>query len=111
MHRELAAFLIAGALLTISLALLAWPGHILKSQTRLQQRLSLLLAPGLATALSLVTLFRSLLPAHSLRASNTLTWIPFGLSSLGALLVQSSVFGLVLWLVSLPLVPLEPLFR
>lgn len=111
MPREFYSFLLAGALITLSIAWLAWPGHILKSQTRLQQRLSLLLAPGLATVLALVTMFRSLLPTLSPRAANPLTWIPIGLSSILALLVQSSVFGFVLWLASLPFVPLQPLFR
>jgi len=111
MHRELAAFLLTGAVLTIALAWLAYPGHILRSQTRLQQRVSLLLAPGLATGLALATLFRSLLPSIAHRPVHPLTWIPIGLSSLGALLVQSSVFGMVLWLVSLPFLALEPLFR
>lgn len=111
MHREFAAFLLAGASLTILLAWLAYPGHLLRSQTRLQQRFSLLLAPGLATGLALATLFRSLLPAPAARLAHPLTWIPIGLSSAAALLVQSSVFGLVLWLVSLPLLPLQPFFR
>jgi len=97
MRRSLLIFLAAGAVLTLLMAWFAYPGHILKSQTRLQQRLSYLLAPGLATGLALATFFRSLVPSLSNPATNPLTWLPIAIAGLAAVFVQSSAFGLVIW--------------
>ena len=98
MQPEVIEFLAAGACSTLLLAWFAYPGHILKSLTRAQQKISYLLSPGLATGLALATCFRSLFPSLSNPAKKPLTWIPIALSGLGAMMVQSSAFGFVFWL-------------
>jgi uncharacterized membrane protein len=99
MRPQLYEFLAAGAFLTLVLAWFAYPGHIFRSRTRTQQKISYLLALGLATGLALATLFRRLVPSLSCPASNALAWIPITLSALAAVFVQATAFGLVFWLV------------
>ena len=98
MRPELYEFIAAGAVLTAALAWFAYPGHIFRSRTRTQEKISYLLALGLATGLALATFFRRLVPSLSCPASNALAWIPIAVSALGAIFVQASVFGLVFWL-------------
>ncbi|MEP7366987.1 MAG: hypothetical protein ABI972_27320 [Acidobacteriota bacterium] len=98
MRPQLIEFLGAGALFTLLLAWFACPSNILKSLTRVQQKISYLLSPGLATGLAFVTFFRRLVPSLSCPASNALAWIPIAISALSAVFVQSSAFGFVFWL-------------
>lgn len=99
MRPHLFEFLAAGVCVTFLFAWFAYPGHILKSLTRVQQKISYLLAPGLTTGLALATFFRKFLPSLSHPGSQPLTWIPIAISALTAVFVQSSAFGLVLWLI------------
>jgi len=98
MRPQLMEFLAAGVFFTLLLAWFACPSNILKSLTQAQQKISYLLAPGLATGLALATYFRKLLPSLAHPASQPLAWIPIAVSALTAVFVQSSAFGFVLWL-------------
>jgi len=107
MRRQLLLYLAAGLAVSLVVAWFAWPGNLLKSQTRTQQRLSYLLAPGLATGLGLATLVRSLAPS----LANPFSKIVMAVCIAGAVTVQSSVFGFLFWLAARLLGPLRALVR